>query len=160
MENEKCPYSVCCRNDSKKYGYQFLFLLISLGFLLKNESQFNFVSVFLFTAPIWADLLGASYKGKLFKLLCYFYLIVNAAISVFCFLGLCGLVIDGGSVFELPADFMIYPGLSIKKSYLVRLLFLDLAVPKILSSASPSKETSLFFNITATEKKQGTARKA
>lgn len=136
----KCPYKECYLPDNNnKYWVQLVYLIISVAILIKNEKEFTFFSLLMFTAPILMDLTSTRFEGKLYNAIGNGYIILNTVIAVFCLLGMFGLFVDNGSTFSVDESAMVFAGAQMEKKTLLWPMVLDLLIPTVMYNACPSK---------------------
>lgn len=152
----KCPYKDCYLPDNNnKYWVQFVYLIISVAVLIKNEKEFTFFSLLMFTVPIVLDLTSTSFNGWVYKVIGLGFIILNTAIAVFCLLGMIGFFVDDGSTFSVGTSVMVFAGKKFDKKLLLWPMVSDLFIPVVMYSACPSKRMKKVFDIQQQQRKVG-----
>lgn len=136
----KCAYNECMLpNDNSKFAIQFFYLLVSILFLFKSASSFTFFAILMYTAPILLDLVYTGMSNIIFRIVKTVFLVFNAFLIVFCFLGLFGFIVDRGSSFQVASTSLIIPNFYVDKVELAKPLLAELIVPVSMFFGSPNK---------------------
>ena len=142
MRRIKCAYSECMLPlNNARYGVQFCYLLLSILFLFKSSNEFTFFSIFMYSVPILIDLLFSTMQGKIFTTIKFCFIVFNAAIIVFCLLGLIGVFIDTGAEFQVVETSLILASSTIRKTTFIIPMLLELIVPFSLLLGSPNQKS-------------------
>lgn len=142
MRRNKCAYSECMLpSNNARYGAQLCYLILSILFLFKSSNEFTFFSIFMYSVPILIDLLFSIMPGKVFTVIKYCFIVFNAAIIVFCLLGLIGVFIDTGAEFQVVETSLILASAKMKKNKFIIPMLLELIVPCSLFFGSPSQKS-------------------
>lgn len=137
-----CAYEEChLPENNNKYWYQLVYLIVSIFILLRNNSDFTFYSLFMFTSPILLDLIFVHFDGKLYRVIKIVYIIVNTALAVICLVGMFEFLVDNGNTFAVVADAIILQEINIRKSWLAIPMGADLLIPVIMVFACPTKRS-------------------
>jgi len=136
----RCAYNECMLPDNNsKYLIQLFFLVISICFLFKSSSDFTFFAILMYTAPILLDLIYAGMQGSVFGLIKNIFIVFNAVIIAFCFLGLFGVVIDLGDKFQVIETALVLSAYSVEKKKFVYPMLFELLVPISMYIGSPNR---------------------
>lgn len=151
-----CEYKECyLPENNNKYKVQFGYLLFSGVYLIADKTEFTFFSLLMFTLPIILDLVYNSFPVKLYKKINNFFLIVNIAIGIFCFMGMVGIFVDNGEGFYFSNNSLLLPGKGFTKEYLLFPLAANMTIPIMMYYANPSKSTKWLIKRGREQRKVG-----
>lgn len=137
-----CKHSECqLPLNNNRYIIQFGYMFIAIVYLSKDNSQFTFVAILLFTIPIMIDLWYADIKEDAIKAFKWFFIIYNFAIFLFCTAGMINMIVDKGDKFViLDAAVFISSDIELSKLFLSRAIMLDLMVPAVFMRGMPTQK--------------------
>lgn len=139
---KKCPYSECMLPDNNNYyKWQVIYIIVSAVYLAHDYSEFTFISVFLFMAPILFDLFFAKFNLKILKFLKVIFITLDVGIIFISFFGLIGVVEQENKIFHISSTSMIMPNFSVDKKFILFIVLLNILVPVMLYIGSPTKKT-------------------
>ena len=116
----------------------FTFLLVFCS-SLKAHQVLLFFAILMYTAPILLDLVYTGMSNIIFRIVKTVFLVFNAFLIVFCFLGLFGFIVDRGSSFQVASTSLIIPNFYVNKVELAKPLLAELIVPVSMFFGSPNK---------------------
>lgn len=131
------------------------YLLVSGLYLIIDETEFTFFAILMFTAPILLDLTSTTLNGVAYDAIRKVYIVMNAAIVVFCFTGMFGFFIDMGNSFSVKETSMFLSGMSIPKKWFLWPLGAELVIPIIMYNACPTKKTKKIIEYGRERRKAG-----
>lgn len=152
----KCPYEECyLPNNNVKYFVQLAYLIVSFLFLIKDSKEFTFFSLLMFVAPILLDLVYTHFRGKLYRTVSIFYIVINVAIGLFCFAGMFGFFVDMEEAFAVSETSLFLPKACFSKKVLLVPMALDLLIPAMMHKACPTKKSKAIVEFGREQRKAG-----
>jgi hypothetical protein len=144
----KCPYTNCLLpKDNKQYFIQIAYLFIIYCVLIKDESQFNFLSILLFVTPIVFDLTNNKLRINWLDKIRIVFALINILLIIFCLLGVFGIFIDRSTYFETLGTLLIFKNIIISKTCLSYLLIFDIFIPSLYYFGMPNQSIIKTRNI-------------
>lgn len=140
-KSKACKFGHCMLpKNNNKYILQFLFLFFSFTSIVIKSDSITFLSLILFSVPIVMDLCFWDGRSSFVNCIRWLFIIINIFIIMVGFLGQSSFMFDTGDAFSIVESSLFFPGLSVHKSIMTKILFVNCFVPVVLFFSCPNQK--------------------